>query len=200
LSFGLIATKYYLNICSQLFVTNVKSKWTPIAELTLLLNTFSYAPAILWAMLYNPRHWPYCVFVGILFVVANNLVLYRLTREAHVAGRSNFTSEKRNSSESFVRKFRPWARQMFIYDCFVLGAGLLLAFKIAQDEPIYAIFAVSMNLFQIYAIVLTREAPVVRTGLSRLIFLHRRLDRTPATPAASTLLSPESIQGTRNNL
>lgn len=125
----------------------------------------------------NPRDWAFCVVGGTFCVAANNYVLYKLCLEGLHSGQTFFSSEKRVSSDEFLERFRLWAQAAFIYGVCVLLLALLMKWGVAKDEAIDALIITAVNLFQVFRMALVLDAPNVRSGLNRLVFLHRRADR-----------------------
>lgn len=174
LSFGLIATKYYLNVFSMVSTLGIKTAGAIIAEIALRLNAFFYTIPIFVTYIVNPKYWPFCVFAGLLPVAVNNFVLGKFISKRWSKLHEIFSTEQVVDSENFVKLFREWAPQMFIYATFFLVTGVLLLNGWAKDEYLYALFAVSLNFFQITRIVVGSQAPRSRANLSRLLFLIRK--------------------------
>lgn len=173
---GLVATKYYLNIFGTITARGLDHRWSNIAEFFMRANSCSFVGPALYAALYDPKAWPACYFIALLFVGANNWFCWLLAKDAVVDSRAHFSTEQISSSDRFLREYSEWWILIFVYAAAVLIVGALLGSGFAEDEFIYAItVAVAINILNMYRKNCGKLAPFVRGNLTRLFYSLRRI-------------------------
>lgn len=182
ITFGLLAAKFYANIFAQLRIVEFNHWRKPITNFFLRIGSFSYAPPIMVAIVYDPQLWPFCSAIGTIFPALTNIFCYH---SAIIGARnlqnSDFTSEARFhaiETSRFLNDYKSWGSLMAYYSIGLLAIGVLLRTGYAVDAAIYAYTFSLLNIFQIYRNNCTRKAPGVRANLARLFFGLQRWQLT----------------------
>lgn len=166
ITFSIVAVRYYQNIHSSVSARGI-SRWT---EFWLRFNSFCFAFPILWLMLIKPSHWPFCAFIGVLFVAINN---YSTLATAKSSLQRVMNSLKLPISlsrlEEFLKLYDSYSLNSAIYSGTLLIAGLALVTGFAQDDELYALMvSFVINLGVMYITACTTKAPTIRGNLMRL--------------------------------
>jgi hypothetical protein len=188
ISFAFLATKFYANIFADVTAASL----SPLTEWFMRAISWIHVPPILWAMLVNPRDWPFCSALGVLVGATNNGVAFSLARRAQAEiEQSRLGIRLPLTHEAFIKEYRDWSVLMAVYGVVLLGIGLLLRAGVLADEGAYAIAVVILNAV-IFWRNCTTHASTVRSGLL-WCFDNMRRARAYAKPRADLSRPAEGI-------
>lgn len=182
-TFGLIAARYYANIFATLRLAHTNNRTQNLTNALIRINAISYVIPTMIAIVWNPRWWPWCSAVGILFPAFNNLVCWRIVRSAAEQSRGVFSSAIDSThSRDFVDRYWQWPKQMFFYGALNCSIGALLYAGLAHDEGWYGYIIAAINYFNIYRTNCGSDAPKTLGQLSKFFFVARRLAARGSQP------------------
>lgn len=190
LSFTFLATKYYQSIYSDLAVSGL-SKST---EFILRLNSCFHGAPIAYAMVIDPRAWPYCSATGVLMVATNNYVTWRQARKTESEVQTAFMDAPTlRSHREFLKEYETWWHLAAAYGVALLLVGLGLWRGYLHDEWAYALVVVAINM-KMFFYNSTKDAAYVR---SELHWSYDNRLRLKAYKQAGSPIAPrfESVSG-----
>ncbi len=186
-SFSFAATRYYLDVVSSIDLRKlgrVRERW-------LRAQSFVFTLPVIAALLI-PQSWPFCSALGIWFVAANNMSLYKLAKEAQRKILPVLPADPRDeiidnpsspSIDDFMRGFFNWAYMLPVYGAILVGLGFLLLMGVAQDVWIYGILVgVFANYFLIVVMKCQREGRRIRYSFDRLFTGLERVQDNERSP------------------
>jgi serine/threonine protein kinase len=196
ITFGMIAARYYANIFSYLEVSDFRSALQPITNFTLRVNSISYLPPIMYAIVIDPHQWPICAFIGTLFPALNNFFCRSVARRSYAESGHVFSIEAyhRNEAKGFLAEYQEWFLLMLAYSISLLVIHVVLGLDWAKDAWFYAVIVCFLNIFKIYRNNCGREAPKIAGNLARSFFDIRRVTAAKdKNPGGNTAQSPTVI-------
>lgn len=178
LSFSLTAVTYYVNNFSMLSPKRIGRRIGNAAEMAMRATAIFLAVPTMYAMLYAPHAWPICAGIGTSLVVLNNFLALCVAVRATEIGK-RFSTRKAAGDRFITEVFKEWWRLMGYYSAALFVIGVLLLVGTAQDEGIFAVLVVVINVAKMYRLNCVELAPQVRGCLARDILTLRRDDRQP---------------------
>ena len=187
LTFSFTLARYYANIFATVTLRDIRlPSLKPQVRRTEWLMRWHPAIGslpILWALVIDPKAWPYCCALGLVGIFFNNLATYRLAAGAYrVAVEQHEGNDESpfTRSSTFLRErlddFDSWWFMILVYLICLVGLGVLLSRGVAQDEWMYAAIVCIINMFQMFRNNCTKMAPGVRTILRRTIWRLTRVE------------------------
>jgi serine/threonine protein kinase len=194
-SFSFVCVQYYWQLFSRVSVRNLKipslsalAGWAERFMRGIWCLPFA---AILYAIVVDPKAWPFCSGIGVLWIGVNNHVMSKVTVRANelLEGDPNVPESRLMAESSLVtekvREFAAWAEMIYYYAGALLLLGVLLMTNVLKDEWFYGLILVPIvNILKMYKQNCTDDAPPLRSVMERLVAGLRRLERkTAARPA-----------------
>ena len=173
-SLALVATKYYLNIYSTLSTNAIPTRIARRAGFWLRVGSFYFAVPILYALVIDPKAWPFCVAIGSIVPTANNYFCYRLLVESGKEVKNEFGRDTPKPVEDFVADYKSWYELFAWFGTGFLIIGLLLRYGIVKDEWVYAIVTAVLSLKMLMYNCSGPAAARVRYELERAIAAYSR--------------------------
>jgi hypothetical protein len=181
LSFAVLLTKYYVEVFGSLTTWRLHfsrtRRLTRLSEIVIRsFPVLSMAP-IFYALVVDPKAWPFCSALGLAFTSLTNWVVYSLATRVRSSAAATFDLPHSPFVADQIATFGHWWKTIFLY----LGSMVILGFVVraglAQDEWLYAIFvSVFANILIMYRHHCSEAAPAVRSALQRLIWTTKRLE------------------------
>lgn len=193
LSFSIIVAQYYANIFATVSFRGVRlnGMLPMVAASEFLMRAVPIIGSfpIFYALIVDPKAWPYCSASGLLFVCLNNGLCYwinkRITRTAKNEGLYMRPSPFMHSAQE---EFFEWWPQILHYVITLAIVGFLLSKGLAKDEWLYALFvSVAINLVMMLRVNCRNQAPTIRTMLHRVTWWLRRVQEKRVTQAGLSI-------------
>lgn len=213
ISFAFTATIYYLNIFSALRVPmpleeprsepdgrgtgdGGGEKKRRNANLWMRFNSFCFAFPILYTLVLDPRTWPICSFLGLVFVGINNHIVSQAANRLHEGLPEAFPAKRNLFVASALSLFEGWGLLVFLYAFGILGLYPVLTYLVEPAvspsvylsiEWVFVAFVVLINAFKLVYVNCIKLGPSVRTALTRTFMSQMRADRMHAPRVGSVL-------------
>lgn len=181
LSFSIILARYYANIFATVTFRHSQlremKKQLYAAEFFMRAHPFIGLIPILYALLVDPKAWPYCSAAGLLFICVNNWLACKIGNSwERLARNKGLFVRPSPFMSSTLADFSEWWRLVFLYILTLIVVGWLLSHGYAKDEWLYAIYAsVFINILIMLRVNCVRLAPNVRTMLRRMTWWLERI-------------------------
>jgi hypothetical protein len=177
LSFSFVATKYYMNIFSRLWLHDIDR----LTHLGIRWTSFFFIFPILYLILINPVHWPYASSLGVTAIPLNNFLTYFFVRRNIQSSIDSGKSEKQDLLSAkvdadrilFRYEYISWGWVTIIFFPALAVLGFLLDNAILHDKIAYAVITLGA-IWKMYFFNCTFPANYIRTGLEREINIARR--------------------------
>jgi serine/threonine protein kinase len=196
LSFSLVLTAYYANIFSTIQTKHLSSsdrRWLPVlVDIIMRTCPFFGAVPVLWAMIVDPKAWPFCSALGLAMVGLNNWWSYRFVRYALDKMKTQLRCPFTKSVEDQINQFSSWWWMIALYSASLVVVGSLLVLGAAKDEWLYAVFVVVfVNFLKMQMDNCGESAPGVRGLLRRLAtgLARARAAAASTTPSNAAVLT-----------
>jgi serine/threonine protein kinase len=177
LTFGLAATRYYLEILGMLSVRGVRSaKSRQVVEWSMRLNALWFAPIVLVGNLFFVRHWLLFSAAALVPVCANNYLCWRLATQLVDQGRSEFSTVRNSDVGQSISAYAEWWKLMVMYGGMLIVIGALTEVGLARDIWVYAVVVIAVNMLKLYRSNCGKLAPALRAALSHAFVTGERLD------------------------
>jgi serine/threonine protein kinase len=187
LSFSIVLAKYYLDIFSSLSLPRIKVPHSPprsMTELFLRIHPLLGVPAILYAIIFDPKAWPFCSAFGLAAVCINNRLMYGMATSSAKLIANSFSQPASTFIKREVKDYGQWWVGILIYLTAIALVGLLLLAGFAKDEWLYASLVVICNIVVMYRFHCSLKAPDIRTMFRRLLSGLRRIEKKRILVAA----------------
>jgi len=184
LAFSFVATKYYMNIYSGLWVSDISK----ITQWGIRWTSFFFIFPILYLILINPDHWPYASSLGATAIPVNNFLTYRLiskgireSMDLRQQDVQNLLSARVDADRIlFKDDYISWGLVTIIFFPALALLGYLLDINILHDKIAYAIITLAL-ISKMYVFNCTLSATYIRTGLEREISIAKKNRIPPAS-------------------
>jgi serine/threonine protein kinase len=180
LSFAYLMGKYYADILARLTVSGLNLSGVGglrLTECCVRSIPFWGLFPILYALVVDPKAWPFCSAFGVAGAALNNWMLYRTAEKARSLNRRELRARPSQLIDTELSDFAQWWSEIVIYVVALFSIGVCLFWiKVAKDEFIYAIIVgLVMNILILYAQNCSADARELRVVLARLISSLRRI-------------------------
>jgi hypothetical protein len=184
LTFGLTATRYYLEIFSMLTLTTVRRTAGVLAAQVLMRVMAVGGMAIVLLYLVLDRltsglvssNWLLYWGVAMGFIFANNLASYQVAMSFVSRGERVFSTIGLSDLHRSVDAFAEWWKLMLAYGGVLCLFDGLIALGLSRDVIPYAILVMLVNILALYRGNCGRKAPGLRATLARAYVTGQRLD------------------------
>jgi serine/threonine protein kinase len=183
LSFSIILARYYANIFATVTFSHINlrdmRKTLSVSELLMRAHPIVGLFPILYALIVDPKAWPYCSALGLLCVCLNNLFTYRIGMECeNKALAEDLFVRPSPFMKSTLADFSEWWRLILLYVATLIIVGVLLSRGLAKDEWLYAIYgSIAINMLMLFRVNCVNHAPAVRTMLRRVTWWLKRVEK-----------------------
>ena len=188
ISFSFVIVKYYWGLFSTISVrgfevpTRSAAKWAERFMRGILFLPFA---AILYALVVDPKAWPFCSGIGLLWIGVNNHLMSRLAIHANELLKKDLKTADSSLVTDKLLYFSSWPEMIYLYAAALLLLGVLLPTNVLKDEWFYGLIIVpGINIPKMYMQNCGSDAPPLRSVLERLVAGLRRLERKKAIQAA----------------
>jgi hypothetical protein len=188
ISFSFVIVKYYWGLFSTISVHGFKvptpsaAKWAERFMRGILFLPFA---AILYALIVDPKAWPFCSGIGLLWIGANNHLMSHLAIRADEVLKKDLKTAESSLIKDKLLYFASWPEMIYLYAGALFLLGVLLVTSELKDEWFYGLIIVpGINIPKMYMQNCGTDAPPLRSVLERLVAGLRRLERKRAAHPA----------------
>lgn len=179
LTFGVVASMYYMNMYSTL------SSWDlglqgRLVQAWMRFNSFCFAGPILITVLVFPGEWPLWSAVGVALTGLNNLLTFLPAKRAKAAADAWLKLPDSQRISGFLNNYSLWWVYLLIYACALAMVSVLLKVGLLHDEWFYGALAAAVNVLMMFV---NSSGPNVRMVRSGLQTMYSRLDHAALVEA-----------------
>jgi len=173
LSFSIVAVQYYLNLFSSIDVRKLNKK----TEFWLRFNSICFTFPILYALIVDPKAWPFCSAIGVWFVAANNYYTLKLAKNSCEKFKLIFNRKIPKLLEHFIDIYSSWWIVMFMYGFGLALIGVGFQLNLLQDEWFYSLIVAFLVNGKMYFFNTGNDEKMTLVGLEYSYYLHKRANR-----------------------